>query len=254
MNEANGSDNGNTPDLNRIMARIRKCLALGAEDSGTSEHERDNAMKAAHAIAAKYGLSIAAAEAAGRQKEEVRREGSLNWYKEAYASWIAGAVAELFFCVPYVQSIASQRCKYYFVGREANVTTASEMLNYLLTSIIREGNDLARVRGYPKDKFTRAFAKGAALHIAKRCKELRAEAERASAPATGTSLVLASYYKNELDANRRFMTEAGIHLTQRNGPRIKVGGAGYSEGYEYGGKVSLNRQIGGGATGGPRLK
>jgi hypothetical protein len=252
MNEANGN-NGSAPDLDRIMARIRKCLATANDTAEGGEHERDNAMRAAHAIAAKYGLSIASAEAAGRQKEEGRKEGAVNWYKEAYAGWIAGAVAELFFCVPYVQSIASQRCKYYFVGRESNVTTASEMLQYLLASIIREGNELARINGQPKDKYTRNFAKGAALHIAKRCKELRAEAERASAPATGTSLVLASHYKNELEANRRYMQEIGVNLRANSGPRIKVGGAGYREGYEFGGSVSLNRQIGG-AKGGPLLK
>lgn len=252
MNNAanDNGNNGNGPDLDRIMARIRKCLATANDTAEGGEHERDNAMRAAHAIAAKYGLSIAVAEAAGTQKEEARTQGAYTWYKEAYAGWIAGAVAELFFCKPYIQDLGKQRCAYYFVGREANVTTASEMMKYLIASIHAEAR-----KNSGTDKYIRNFSKGAALHIARRCKELRAEAERASTAGNGTSLVLASYYKNELEANQRFLSEQlRITLGASKGPRIKVGGHGYQEGYAYGGAVSLNRQVGGNGSGNPRIK
>jgi len=49
-------------DRAKVLARLKKCLIL-ANNEGATEGERDTAMKHAHAILAKYNLSIAEAEA-----------------------------------------------------------------------------------------------------------------------------------------------------------------------------------------------
>ena len=104
------------------------------------------------------------------------------------------------------------------------------------------------------DAYSRSFGKGAAIRIGARCREIRDAAEAESNKASsGTSRVLASYYQLEHDANTKFMTDfLGVRLGKAVSTKVKIGGAGFTAGAEFGSRVSLNRQVekkGGAASG-----
>ena len=130
------SERINESDTERILARVAKMLAL-ANDAGATEGERDNALRMAHATLAKYGLSLAEAEAKGSAPEAKRTRTNLKTRKEVWVAWLASAVADLFFCRSYFMA-DSRNKTYFFIGREANAVTAAEMLAYLVSSIFKE--------------------------------------------------------------------------------------------------------------------
>lgn len=72
------------------------------------------------------------------------------------------------------------------------------------------------------------------------------------AHATLASIVLASFYKTELEANQRYLEEQLKVKLRFTKSREHRAGSGYGEGAEYGSKVSLNRQVGGSSGGGHR--
>lgn len=244
---------------NRVLARVRKMMAL-ANDAAASEGERDNALRMAHATLAKYNLSMAAAEAAGQTPEE-KRLGvpmeSRSW--DAWERRVAKSVAELFFC-RYFYTLGNWdgiRIKHMFIGKESNIYTAQEMAKYVIKSINTEAMRRAKAEtGNPKGTFWRDFCKGAAQRIGERCHELLAAAEKSTERAPGTALVLASVYQSEKIANDHHLTVVMRVRLGRGAATRSPSTGGYGAGREFGGRVSLNRQVGSSTTGtkAPRLK
>ena len=70
MNEGTGAETMSGID-DRLIDRINKLLALGQDVRG-NEHERDNAMRAVHALLLKHNLTIAQVERANHEPEEER--------------------------------------------------------------------------------------------------------------------------------------------------------------------------------------
>ena len=237
-------------EMTRILGRVKKMLTLAA-DAGATEGERDNAMRMAHATLAKYNLTMAEAEAAQPgSSNDPRVDQSIETRSRPWIIRTAHGVAELFFC-KYFFIRSGRNAKHYFVGRLSNVTTAKEIAAYVITSINREGR--ARAKDQPDPNPWRlSFCKGAAETVRARCTQLRLDAEKASQAApvasTGTSLVLASVYALETQHNSDYLRDVlKIHLKSSRS-REKGAGSGYGEGRDYGNKVSLNRQVGGGST------
>lgn len=242
--------NGHTEqDLDRAMARVRKMMNL-ANDPGAAEGERDNALRMAHATLAKFGMTMAEAEMKGR-KEEDRAADRFEVRDFPWCRTVGSAVAKLLFCRFFYSKIGrSGHLKYTFVGRLSNVTTAREMCNYIIQSIQREANQ--RTRAMMADgNYNRSFCKGAAERVYERCEEIQRNAERESEAqkVPGTALVLASFYKNELAANQAYI-DSVLNVRLRTGVdrQRNTTIAGHAAGREYGGTVSLNRQVGGGTT------
>jgi hypothetical protein len=231
-------------ETQRALLRVRKMLAL-ANDAAASEGERDNALRMAHATLAKYNLSVTDAKQAtgpGERRKDVWQSRSRPWIITC-----THAVAELFFCEYFIIR-RGNNVSHYFIGREANTVTAMEIAAYVTTSILKE----ARRASAGDETFISSFCKGAAHRVYYRCQELRREAEeesrRAAQPkSTGTALVLASVYAQERDANLALMEQLGIRL-RKGGKSRERGSQGdaYRAGHEYGGRVSLHRQVGGG--------
>jgi hypothetical protein len=235
----------NNAEQDRILGRIRKMVAL-ANDAAASEGERDNAMRMVHSTLAKYNLTMAMAEEAGTEKSEAREKGVTTSRDQPWCRHVAHAIAELFFCRYFYSKTAKRgTVSHNFVGRSANVITASAMTDFVIRSVMSEANKGWKKAADPGPWWT-SFCKGATDHIASRCRALREEAEKESVTekTPGTSLVLASFYKQEMDANAKFLEALGIHLRIKKTREIGAGD-GYSAGRDFGGKINLSRQLGG---------
>lgn len=244
-------------DKDKILSRVKKMMAL-ANDAGASEGERDNAIRMAHATLAKYNLTMAEAERAGTKPEEKRTGEPIVGRDFPWCRTTAYAIAQLFFCEYFYISQHGGTVKHFFIGKTSNVYTAQEMSRYVIDSITKEAHRVSKERtGSTGGTFWRSFCKGAASTIWHRCAQLRAEAEKASVVAsTGTSLVLASVYASEKVANTHFLTEV-MGMKNLRASKARERNTSYdahAAGREYGSKVNLNRQIGGGGSNQQRLK
>lgn len=236
-----------TFDKDKVLARIKKMLTL-ANDAAASEGERDNAMRMAHATLAKYNLSLAEANAADTSKQERRLEDSFADYGYPWTRRMAQELGRLFFCGYFFVPIRSDKVRHYFVGRESNVITARDMCAFVIKSILSEANRRMRAEGQTWAWHT-SFCKGASARVMQRAANLRAEAERASEQkptitSTGTSLVLASLYKQELDANKALMEQMHPDMRTQKSRERSAQWDGYEAGKRHGDTISLNRQVG----------
>lgn len=227
-------------DKEKILARIRKMLAL-AENSGATQGERENAMRAVHATLAKYNLDLAEVEASGREKVEARIIGHMVFYGRPWAQGCAQSIARLYFC-HYIVRLAEKAddTRHYFIGRESNVLTTGHMAKYVVESIRKESKKRMRAAG-AGNAYARSFAMGAAAMIAKRVDEMMKESS--TQRGDGKSLVLASVYQQESEANQKIVDES--FTTKKGFDRGKRDRdvEAFIEGTEYGEKVSLNRQV-----------
>ena len=220
----------------QVIAKIRKTLAL-ANGKGGTEHEREAAMRQAFKLLAKYNLDMAQIEGA---EEPDRAEITVEFYQSPFTRRMARAIAELFFCkYLYFKGTKS----HLFIGSPANSTTAAEMAQYVVKSVIREGN-----RTIPIMSERTSFMYGAADMIMQRCHNMRMEAERASQQeaTAGTALVLASVYQQEAQKNEDYFAEkyGGQAKTAKSRNFNRMDAGGYAAGAEYGSKINLNRQVG----------
>lgn len=145
--------------------------------------------------------------------------------------------------------------KHNFVGLAGNVATAVALTDYAVSSIMSEANRRWKQEPDPGAWWT-SFCKGAAARIYERCEELRAQAEKgeAEAKAPGTALVLASLYEMERMKNALVVKELGIILSRpKNRTKSTVVANGYGAGKQFGGTVSLSRQVQSGAKTAGRL-
>lgn len=248
----------------KILSRVRKMLKL-ANDKGATEGERDNAMRMAHATLAKYNLEMAAVEAADpasgvRHAEPVepRIQHDVAFGGWPWARNICASIAKLFFCEHlYVPNSNVWKVRHYFIGKYSNAVTAALISEFVVTSVIREGLKLQKLR-HENNAFVRSFGWGAAHHVRDRVYRLMNDRDQlapdvgddlSKAPdhtATSTALVLASLYETEAAANKQLVTALfGAKTYERKG-RAGAGADrldGYAAGHEYGGRVSLNPQV-----------
>jgi len=234
----------------KVLARVRKMLALANNEAAT-EGERDNALRMAHAALAKYNLSLGDAEI----ETEPRVEDSAQISPHPWARYLIEAIANLYFCKTLFYLYRDKRQVHHFVGRESNVVTAIEMSKYIVGSINREARRKAKENPYITG-YERAFCKGAATAVYHRCKLIQQEAEQQASPqaSTGTSLVLASLYRTELEKNALVIAQKhGPLSTMKRAARAADANA-FGAGQQYGSKLNLNRQVSGGSSNAARLK
>ena len=227
----------------KVMGRIRKLMSLANGTAEGGEHERDTAMKMALNLLAKHNLSMADLS----QPAEKRMRDQAEYRSDPWVRIVGHALAELYFCGFFSTAYGSKRA-FTFVGLESNVATAKEMTDWVVKSIAAESRRLATERGEVTKTFANSFRKGAASKISQRCRALRAEAERANAgqASSGTSLVLASLYDTEKNANALYITDTlGIKLVTKVISQRNTTYDGAAAGAAYGDKINLNKQIGG---------
>lgn len=244
----------------RVLRRVRKMMKL-AQDAGATEEERDTAMRHVHATLAKYNISLAQAQAAEEEAQEKRGRLKEAYLGKPWAIQISAAIARMCFCHYYYQTMGgnagpTQKAMHSFIGLESNVTTAKEMARFVVESVNREAQRYQRSIGGRYGDY-RAFAQGAAARIRTRCFAIEEEAKRKgveqhaddneterAASGAGTSLVLASLYKTEEEANQKWLEDQKITLRDGRSQSIDTSrGYAHRAGAEYGDKVSLHRQV-----------
>lgn len=230
----------------QILKKVQKLLNLG-NNQGATEGERDNAMRMAHGLLAKYNLDMADIESAAEEARETkagepREEHTTTFYGRPWARNVCVSIAKLFFChYLYTSHKKATRVKHYFIGRHSNAITAALMAEFVVKSIMREGNKQKRSE-YQGNAWLRSFCWGAAHRVGDRVNKLVA-GEDESQEGTGTSLVLASYYETEKNANAVMVKQLYPKTKTGRGGKGYSGGDAYHRGKAFGGTVSLNTQV-----------
>lgn len=227
----------------KIISRVRKMLAL-ANDDGASEGERDNALRMAYNMIAKYNLSMSSIESNGA---EVRIDECWTYRRQPWTISVTNSIANLFFCNYYYVKIKGNVAQHHFVGKDSNAVTARYMAEFVVTSIIAQGRKESRAIGEPS-AWRRSFFMGAADRIRSRIIELRKEegdSNKKDVASGGTSLVLASVYDSERKANEDWLASQGVSLrTKKITSKAAAHMSGYSSGDSFGKTIQLSRQVG----------
>ncbi len=221
--------------MDKIIDKVRKMMAL-ANDAGASEGERDNALRMAYKLLAKYNLELADVEETSQ--EEARGLQSVVISSDTWGRSVSNAVASLFFCEYYFERMSAGRSiRHNFIGKTSNAITAAHMADYLLDSIKKQARKLYKSTTNPQG---RSFCVGAALAITQRVAKLVQEDADVG---VGTAVVLASYRKLEAEANEQWLA---VHVGELKDVSTKLNtsdASAYFKGHAYGNTVSLANQI-----------
>lgn len=234
-------------DNDKVVSRVKKMLAL-ANDEGAAEGERDNALRMAYNLIAKFNLSMSSIENHGTEQ---RIDEIGDFRGQVWATSVTSSIARLFFCHYYIVRFSAtnkMNIQHHFVGKESNAVTARYMAEFVVTSIISEGRKSSR-RADQGSAWRRSFFIGAADRIRARVMEMRNEEEvtNKAEVSTGTSLVIADYYKTEALKNNEWLSQQGIRLVKGKSKPTKgaTSGDAYASGDAYGKTIQLNRQVSG---------
>lgn len=233
-------------DRERVLEKVRKLFARASDLTGSTQGERDSAMRGARALLAKYNIDVADVEAKTGKIDEKRGIMRASFYGRPWARSVAQSAAVLCFCdYLYIGRSEAKDTIHLFIGRESNGITATQLAEYLVTSINRESKSHQRKNGLRNDSY-RAFAWGAADAITQRVAALRAEPEEAPEATPGSSRALVVYEANEHQENQKLITETFNNKLGTG--RIGKGISDYlaaQAGHRYGETVSLDRQVSG---------
>jgi hypothetical protein len=241
---------------NKILARVKKMLALG-NDAAATEAERETALRMAYNLLAKHNLEVS--DVPGDANNEAREEQSFTMCGDVYIRNICHSMAELFFCGYFFIRQGAGKDSHHFIGRQSNVVTARYMAEYIVKSVRKEAAKRFRTATTPEG---RSFGVGATRSIAQRVRELKAaDVEKADIPETatatndvplkmvggvpGSALALAKFEEAETKANDAFYAtiySKPVKETKERASTIQSGA--YREGKEFGNKVNLSQQVG----------
>lgn len=200
-----------------VVDKIRKLLRLAQDERGNAT-ERETAMRQAHAMLAKH--NIAMADVNSEEPAEARGKGSIAAHGRPWARRVAHAAAKLMFCEYLYASLGASTSdvRHIFIGKETNTLAASELAQYLIKSILKEGRRSANGQG---EAWVRSFALGASNELWRRVELLIKETTTPAVNMSGcTALVLANVYAVESTANLALMKDLYPKL-KTTGPRGK---------------------------------
>lgn len=230
----------------KIVDRIRKMLNL-ANDLGTTEAERETALRMAYNLLAKYNLELADVQHKGQEEKRINNENicfGMPWVRT-----LSNAIAGLFFCEYYFErrKVNATQMRHHFVGKESNAITAAVMADWVTKSILKQCRTL-----YKHNLCTesREFATGAAQRLCERIREMKRQATAPQAASDNKALVLADVYQLEQSANALFLRQTGVIVKVM--PSRAKGAAGsdaYDRGRAFGNTINLNRQVAKAPTG-----
>lgn len=224
----------------KIIDRVKKMMAL-ANDGAAAEGERDNALRMAYNLLAKYNLSMSQVDAHNSNPEEGRESQKATFVVYPWARSIASVVGSLFFCNYYfMRSGTGKQATHCFIGKASNAATAQYMSEFVVKSVCREA---ARLYGSAIAPEARCFAIGVVRKLQERVKEIKDSLNAESKP--GTALALINLDKSERAANSLWLAEQGIKLRQSasRGKGVTDSDA-FHAGKDFGARVSLSPQVG----------
>ena len=214
--------------MTRVLRKIQALLAH--EHRNDNQHEREIALRQAHALMREHQLSLSDLSEAelGAEFGELVRDSVLQSGRPVlWKLRIMSAMTVLHSC-----HLIRTAEKLHFIGREVNIAVAKEMGDYLICSIMRECD------GRPATYRT-SFGNGCAQAIHRRVKDMLTR----EGGGNGTDMVVVGQRdmltKEAADYLRRFYPN-----TQKSKSRVTVNDLeGYYDGQAFGGSVGLNKQL-----------
>lgn len=229
-----------TANQEKIIDRVKKMLAL-ANCSGAAEGERDNALRMAYNLLAKYNLTMDQVDAHNATPQEARESQQAKFVVYPWARSIASIVGELFFCNYYfMRSGTGKQATHVFIGKASNAATAQYMSEFVVRSVTREA---ARLYGSAISPEGRSFAVGVVYKLRERVREIKETLNKESS--TGTEVALVNLAKAEKEANALWLAEQGIKLrTTKSSTKGVTDSDAYHAGRDFGARVNLSPQVG----------
>jgi hypothetical protein len=217
----------------QVIEKARKLFRLSTND-GATEHERERAMAQGHKLLAKYNLDMAALDLKPEDTLAGHDYEQREFYMSPFTRTIAGAIARLYFC-DYLYIRGTNQ--HMFIGEKANAFTAAEMAEYVVNSLLREGNARFFI---PEDRTS--FFYGAADGIRTKAAELIEAARNMRQP--GTALVLADAYTKQAELNNQFIAKffGPTKKSRSRAPRY-LNRAGVDAGRAYANGVNLTTNV-----------
>ena len=220
-------------DLNKIADRVRKLLALA--NANSNEQEAASAAAMAAALLAEHNLTTAQVETADDDARTSDEFVIRNWSRD-----MCHALAALNFCKSWYTCERRGYDTVTFLGTQANVTTTTVMLDYLVQTADRLAKEQCTT-----ERDGQHFLRGFSARVAERLDKLRRQRERGPTQtgAGNTLPVLASLYAQHSHANEAHFEKLHPNVKLSYGRSLGGGGAGYFAGYKAGGAVSLEPQV-----------
>lgn len=222
---------------NSLEDRITKLLTLAKSDPTSPEGQ--TAMRKALLWLAKANLSLEEFES----REEGDKIGELMWtdfINRPWARTIASNICRLYFCrVLFFVSPKSKKIKASVIGTKSNSQVAFQISLWVLDCINK------KARGeFDSTKSQNSFRAAAALAIKDQVMTIMGEEKKTKiGDGTGTSLVLASVYNQELSKVSDYLNSTYTN-TKALSNRSKLSDSiAAAAGYAYGQTIRLNKQI-----------
>lgn len=226
-----------------IIDKIRKLLARGDEARNDNPHEREIAMRQAHALLARHGLQLADVGDVDAQEVLGRLGRQACGLKTRYL-WETGvwhAICELHGST--LVRFGGREQKVWVIGREIRAEAIKAMARYCVDSILNE----ARSNGLNVPGFGYGAKVGIWQQVNRILRAMEAGQLGDEIVSSSTALVLVSQHKNALVEAKTATKEFFPRLSKGRGPTVRDHDA-YSAGRAFGSKIGLNTQIGGGST------
>lgn len=226
-----------------IIVKIQKLLARASDTSGSSENEREIAMRMASSLAAKHSIDLGDIEAmSDAQKDtDLGRAGRGDFQRQTKSKWEAhvwNSIALLYNskCVDTSRSNPGHIC---IIGRETNIFVTKYIANYCIASIRIE----AKMQGYGRGT---AFHDGAASAIYQTVKAIRAAQSEGIVDGIKVSdshaLVLRNNNQLQLQESKSLMATIFPRLSTSR-QSADTSRNGYVAGRTYGSSLSVNQQV-----------
>lgn len=217
--------------MSAIYERIQKLL--NTANGSVQGNEADVALRMAHDLMAKHGITMAELDAAGRDAE-LGVLGEWNKGDKAYKVWernLASAMAKLFDCQIVYGHPAQRKLSMRFIGREGNVKTAWIMYDWIHDKL---WND-AKAKFVPYNAAScNAYCVGATNTIWARVCEMKRQDEIDGA---GWGLVVI----NEVEAYKKQLYPV---LGKMNSSATVRDNRAFNQGSADGNEIGLNKQFG----------
>jgi hypothetical protein len=223
-----------------IIKKIQKLLARGSTDHNDNEHEREIAMRQAHALLAKHGLAMADVTDPAVIRDHLGPLGRSFYSLGTRYLWeptVWNSIARLNGC----RVVRGDR-KVAVIGRQARVQVVASMAAYVIAAVTRQ----AKAEGFPIAGFGQGASIGVDRQVSKILESMAAGDVGEEKVSTGTALILVDQHKGALVEAKTAMKEfyPSLRTVYSRGSSNR---SARSAGYAYGQKVSLNSQLGSGA-------
>jgi hypothetical protein len=261
MNATPNFDRDSMSEMDRMMGRVRKLLAI-AEDSRANPNEAAAAAHQADVIMRKYQIDNADLimkdmNTAGREAFDsmdvsalMKREtvGKTHLPKKipSWASWLAVNIAQLHDCQARIVRTAAMGMCLRFSGYKSDVMIAAWTFDYLCGTMIRSCRAWQHEAPRGKDE-SESYRRGFVLELCRKLREFKQEKEREMQQASSSRALVVVKAR----AVAEFFGAVSYGTSKANTSR----GDAYAQGREAGSKVDVRGQaISNGAAGAPAVR